>query len=172
MLEYEAGILNASGGVTGRFDTAEIHAEELQGNMETGELRVRGNVSFKQGDLVWFGDELTYNYLSKVGVWEPIRLEMNELILRAETMRQTGPKSFQVEQMKLTGCRWDTPLYHLYAPEAALHDNEVVEASHLWVKWGEIPLLYLPYWRQSLNASSFYLRGGYRSNLGLFSAVE
>ena len=171
VLEYEAGILNASGGVTGRFDTAEIRADELQGNTETGELRVRGNVSFKQDDLVWFGDELTYNYLSRVGVWEPIRLEMNELILRAETMRQTGPNSFQVEQMKLTGCRWDTPLYHLYAPEAALHDNEVVEASHLWVKWGEIPVLYLPYWRQSLNASSFYLRGGYRSNLGLFSAV-
>ena len=30
VLEYEAGILNASGGVTGRFDTAEIRADELQ----------------------------------------------------------------------------------------------------------------------------------------------
>ena len=168
VLEYEAGVLTASGGVTGRFDRAEIRADELRGNTETGDLYVRGNVFFQQDDLIWFGDELAYNYLSHVGKWEPIRLEMNELILHADTMKQTGHNHYQVEQMKLTGCRWDKPLYHLYAPKASLENNEIVEASHLWIKLGEVPLFYLPYWRQSLTSSSFYFRGGYRSNLGAF----
>ena len=55
VLEYEAGILNASGGVTGRFDTAEIRADELQGNTETGDLRVTRKRLIQTGrsGLVW-----------------------------------------------------------------------------------------------------------------------
>ena len=109
---------------------------------ETSDLQ--GNVFFKDEDLVWFGDEFTYNYLSKMGVLKPINLKMNDRILRAETMLQIGSNTYQIGHMKLTGCRWETPLYHLYAREASLQDNELVEASHLWVKWGDIPVFYLP----------------------------
>ena len=172
VLEYEAGILNASGGVTGRFDTAEVRADELQGNTETGDLYLQGNVFFKDEDLVWFGDEFTYNYLSKMGELKPINLKMNDRILRAENMLQIGSNTYQIGHMKLTGCRWETPLYHLYAREASLQANELVEASHLWVKWGDIPVLYFPYWRQSLNSSFLNLQGGYRSHLGIYSEIS
>ena len=171
VLEYQAGSIIASGGVTGRFDQAEIRADRLRGNTQTGDLQLEGDVFFQRDDLIWFGDQLQYNYITQVGLWEPIRLQMDALILHADSMRRTADERYEVEGMKLTSCREEEPLYHLYAPQATLEGDEVVEAHNVWIKWKNVPVFYLPYWRQSLRSSRYYLRGGYRSNLGLFGTV-
>ncbi len=166
--EYAEGLLVATGGVTGRFDQATVTADRLTGNPETGEINLIGNIFFERDNVIWYGDELTYNYISETGNFGPSRMEFDPFRLEAEQIERTATNAYRLQGAQVSTCPKEHRHYHLRAREARLVDGNHLTAKGATLHIGRVPVLYLPYWRQYLQSSPFSFDAGYGSDIGTF----
>ncbi len=169
---YTNDLIYASGGVTGRFNRAEVRADQIMAHPEQGELHLEGNIFFERDSVVWSGDKLTYNYQTEEGNFGPSKMVVGEAFLEADRMERVQGDTFFLTGVRATTCPWEKPLYYLYAPEAKLEQNQTFSARHIQVYFRGIPLFYIPYLKGNLNQSGLGMEVGYRGSVGAFAKLN
>ncbi len=170
-IEYTNGTLIASGGVTGRFENAEIRADRISGNPETGDLRVDGDIHFERGNMLWQGSGLDYNYLTQTGNFGPSSLDFDPVLMSVDHVERVSTNEFLLRGATFTTCPLEKQHYHVRAKEARLVDQKYLIAKGVTVYIGSVPVFYMPYWRQQLTKSIFTFKAGYGSEWGAFALV-
>ena len=169
---YTNDVIYASGGVTGRFNQAEVRADQLIADPEEGELHLEGNIFFERDRVVWSGDQLTYNYQTEEGNFGASKMVVGDAFLEADRMERVEGDTFVLTGVRATTCPWEKPLYYLYAPEALLEQNETFSARHIQVHLGGVPLFYIPYLKGRLDQSGLGMEVGYRGSVGAFAKLN
>jgi lipopolysaccharide assembly outer membrane protein LptD (OstA) len=167
-LEYTNDTLIASGGVTGRFENVTMRADQVTGNMETGDLHMEGDIHFERGNIVWQGSELDYNYETDVGNFGPSSLNFDPVLISVDQVERVSTNEYALHGASFTTCPKDHQHYHIRAKEATLVDEEYITAKGVTFYVGKVPVMYLPYWRQRLTKSVFSFKVGYGSQWGAY----
>ena len=169
---YTNDLIYASGGVTGRFNQAEVRADRMIADPAKSELCLEGNIFFERDSMVWSGDKLTYNYQSEEGDFGPAKMVFGEAQLKADRVERLEEDTFLLSDVRATTCQLEKPHYHLYTQEAILDQNQIFSARHLRLYVGGVPLFYLPYLRGSLDRSGLGAEVGYRGSMGAFAKLN
>ena len=169
---YTNDLIHASGGVTGRFNQAEVRADRIIADPAKGELSLDGNIFFERDAMVWSGDKLTYNYQTEEGDFGPAKMIFGAAQLKADRVERLEEDTFLLTDVRATTCLLEKPHYYLYTPEAILEQNQIFSARHLRLHVGGVPLFYLPYLKGSLDRSGLGAEVGYRGSMGAFAKLN
>ncbi|MAS97321.1 MAG: hypothetical protein CMF29_00090 [Kiritimatiellaceae bacterium] len=169
---YTNDLIYASGGVTGRFNQAEVRADRIIADPAQGELSLEGNIFFERDVMVWSGDKLTYNYQTEEGDFGPAKMVFGAAQLKADRVERLEKDTFLLKDVRATTCLLEKPHYYLYTSEAILEQDQIFSARHLRVYVGGVPLFYLPYLKGSLDRSGLGAEVGYRGSMGAFSKLN
>ena len=171
-LEYTNGTMVASGSVTGRFENAMIRADRISGNPETGELHAEGDIHFERGNVLWQGTELDYNYITQSGLFGPSSLHFDPMFMSVDHVERVSTNEYLLRGATFTTCPKDSPHIHVRAKEARLVDESYIKAKGVTFYVGNVPVMYVPYWRHTLSDNIFTFDLGYGSEWGAFALTK
>lgn len=170
--EYTNETFIASGGVTGTFENVTIMADHLSGNPETGDLHIGGDIQFERDNIVWHGSELDYNYITQTGNFGPSSLEFDPVLMSVGQMERVSTNEYLLRDAVLTTCPLEKRHYRVHVNEARLVDEKFLKAKGATFYVGNVPVFYLPYWRQTLSRSIFSFEAGVRSEWGAYGLIK
>jgi LPS-assembly protein len=168
-LEFTNDTIFASGGVTGRFENVVIRADQVTGNSETGALHAEGDILFERGNILWQGSELDYNFITQEGVFGPSSLYFEPAFMSVEHVERVSTNEYLLRGATFTTCPKDHPHVSARAREARLVDEKYLKAKGVVFYVGTVPVMYVPYWRHTLNEGVFSFKLGYGSEWGPYA---
>ena len=171
-LEFTNETVIASGGVTGRFENVTLRADTVTGNRETGDLRMEGDIHFERGNMIWQGSELDYNYLTQSGTFGPSTLDFDPILMSVDHVERVSTNEYLLRGASFSTCPKDHQHFHVRAKEARLEDEEYLVAKGVTVYVGNVPVFYVPYWRQKLSKSIFTFEVGMGSEWGVYGLIR
>jgi LPS-assembly protein len=142
--------------------------------LDTHEKKITlvGNVSIYQGNLLQRGATAVYFYERKFLDASSLRASLDPLLLEAGkfTGEQRGGKQvFVGENSGLSTHDVETPGYWVRAKKTTIYPGEKVVFNNLKLYAGGIPVFWLPYFSQPLDAElGYHFSPGLRSNWGAF----
>ncbi len=171
-LEYTNETLIASGGVTGQFENVTLTADRLSCNTESGEMHLDDHIHFERGNVVWNGSSLDYNYLTQTGNFGPSSLDFDPVLMSVDRIERVSTNEYLLRGATFTTCAKDRPHYRVKVKEARLLNEKYLKAKGATFYLGNVPVLYVPFWRQTLSSSIFTFRLGYSSEWGGYGLVR
>jgi LPS-assembly protein len=171
-MEYDAdlGVMRGIGNVKVQQGQDVLRADYIEVHAESQEAMARGNVSFVSGARVWAGEELSYNFKTRIGDFGEFSLFNDPFYIHARDSEQLGPQDFRLEGARLTTCsEEDRQEFGLYASSASITDGSILRARNVVVKLYGVPIFYLPYLKRDFSKrTNFDVMPGYSSKMGAF----
>ncbi len=139
-------ILMAKGDVEITSDIGKVYADEIEVNLKTGDVHLKGNVAviFDSGFIA--GQEGFYNYktgkLRFVKVWGWLQ---KKFFFQAEEVRASSRKEFSFEKIWFTPCNQSCPLWETRAKKGKYYRDDHLSLWGTVLRIKGIPVLYLPY---------------------------
>ena len=81
-----------------------VTADYLTLNKDRGDIFAKGNVVYSGGDKVWKGQELTYNYKTKVGRPGPFSMFLPPYFITAEDSQKVSTNVTVLRRVKISTC--------------------------------------------------------------------
>jgi len=171
--EYDpnTGLMSGTNGMYVRYGSTVLTAQGASVNPKTHDVTADGDVRIVNGDQIWVGDHIDYNYVTKQMRTEQYRTGKSPVYAGGTGL--TGDVSNGVYTARSSFITTDdifTPGYRIKAKRIRLVPGKYVEMWHA-VLWAEnIPIFYFPYYRRNLgeHANNFNFTPGYRSSYGGF----
>lgn len=161
----------ASGGVTVTRGDEKLTADIITFDKITDTAMASNNVVFTKSNMVWRGDSFTYNL--KDGTWKT-----SDFSARIDPFRVTSDGATRTNDYYLlknaifTTCTNDPGHQHytMRCKRMRIYPNDHFVARHMVVRFGGVPLMYMPYWYCSLTdrAVGTTVQAGYRGRMGAF----
>ena len=165
--------LHITGEVEVRGDNGlEIYADEGIWEEKEKTITLLGNVTVYQSGVIQRGDRAVYYYDEHRIDSSGLRASLDPLLLEAGRFRSETYQGKQIyigENAGVTTHDVENPNYWIRAAKTTVIPNERVIFKDLKFYAGGIPILWLPYLSQPLNADlGWQIIPGARSNLGFF----
>ncbi|MCL4787239.1 MAG: LPS assembly protein LptD [Verrucomicrobia bacterium] len=167
----DTGLAVATNGVIVTYDNAILTANRASVNQQTTEVVADGRVRIQQGDQVWVGEHLRYNFRTRQMEAEQFRTGKPPVFAAGEELR--GDLSNQVYHARNAYVTTDDvarPGEKVRAKSITIVPGESITARHALLYVGNVPVMYLPYYSRKLGlrTSGFNFVPGYRSRYGGF----
>jgi LPS-assembly protein len=184
-------------------DELQVEADELSHNVETGEVLAKGNVIVTygvirltakeasinqktfdytaQGDVLvtvqdqgsWQAPSLQGNFQNKTLRFGPFRLASEVWFAAGEegAVDELGDK--KIRKGWLSTCDCPEPHYRLEAAQITHRDDQSFTARHVLLKFGPVPVFYLPWLWGSTNANQagILFKPGYSGKRGAYLQI-
>ncbi len=150
-----------------------VKADEIVYNRETGDILARGKVVFLQKGKKIEGEELLYNLSGESGSLRDAKFFSPPWYGKAKEAQIEKKGEYLLKDGYITTCNLDPPHYRLKAKKIEISVDNKIEAKKITFCIRETPILYLPYYNQSLDlkeeAESFLtFVPGYSSEWGIY----
>jgi len=161
----------ASGGVTVTRGNEKLTANKIIFDKVTEMAMATGNVVFTKATLVWRGETFAYNLAD--GSWSTSGFDAfyDPFRMSAESATKTNDY-FLLTHAVVTTCTNEPGNYHytMNCQRVRVYPNDHFVARHMVLRFGGIPLLYVPYWYSSLNDRSvgMSMQAGYGGRMGAY----
>jgi LPS-assembly protein len=165
------GLLLGTNGVAIRYGDASLTAEVVWLNQQTGEAVAEGRVRILRADQVWVGERIRYNFRTRQMEAEQFRTGRPPVFAAAEGLRADLPQgAYTATNALVTTDDVAEPFDRVVARRITIVPGEYVELRHATFYLGQMPVLYLPYYRRSLRETGprWDLIPGYRSRHGAY----
>lgn len=172
-MDFEQGgkKMIASGGVTVTRGNETLTANTITFDKNTDIATASGNVVFTKSNMVWRGDSFTYNL--KDGTWDTgvFNAKLDPFHVTAREASKTNDY-FILKGAEFTTCTNPPGHYHysMTCKRMRVYPDDHFVARHMVIRFGGIPMFYLPYWYCALNdrAVGTTVMAGYRGRMGAF----
>lgn len=172
-LDFEQGgkKMIASGGVTVTRGNEILTANNITFDKVTDTAIASGNVVFTKSNMVWRGESFTYNL--KDGTWKTgvFNAKFDPFHVTAQEASKTNDY-FVLSRAEFTTCTNEPGHYHysMTCKKMRVYPNDHFVARNMVIRFGRIPLFYMPYWYCSLNDRTVgtTVQAGYRGRMGAF----
>lgn len=149
------GWFHASGNVFIRYADHDLHADKVDLNKDTGDVRASGHIEiFRKDQGRWAGDLLNYNYKTKEGLTGPGEVRSSKFAYSAAETHTASNGMKTLLNANLTTCAktneadWD---YWISASEIDFKEHDRVTLYNpIWYFEG-VPFFYIPYATRDLN---------------------
>lgn len=169
--DFQTGTFVATNGVMVRYGEAVLVAERAMVNQETGEALAEGRVRVQQGEQIWAGEHIRYNFHTRQMEAEHFRTGRSPVFAAGEAL--TGDLTNEVYTASNAYITTDDvaePATKVRAKSIKIIPGKSFEARNAVLYVGNLPVFWLPYYKRSLamRANNFNLTPGYRSRYGPF----
>ena len=163
-------VIVGEGNVRLAYKTLELTADKVTVYVARKEAFAEGNVILTQGDNVITTDKLRYDFIKEQGFMAPGAGYYQPWFGRAENVETEGKQKVGFTDGFATTCDLNEPHYRLQAGSFAIYPDDKIVAHNVVFYLGDIPLLWLPYYRRSLKdrCRGFFLYPGYKSSWGFY----
>lgn len=145
-------------------------ADYMTVNQNTGEIFARGNVVYTSPGRVWKGEQLTYNFKTKVGRPGRFTFDSFPYHITAEDSELVATNIVQLRNATITTCDGSNPEYRIHLKEGTLTDRKRIDAKGVTIEWNGMPVMWMPRMSRVLTRhdSWFEFMPGYSSRHGAF----
>jgi hypothetical protein len=173
-LDINTGETVATNGVSVVYGPTRLNADSIRLNQESGWVRAQGNVLFQSGTNIWVGNSISYNLDDQSIEAYEFRTGQSPAYvygryLEGETSTNPGDSLIARDAWFTTDDTAD-PGYRVQANKVKVVPGEYIEATNALLLYHDIPLFWLPYYRQTLkeDGNRFVFLPGYRSRFGAY----
>jgi LPS-assembly protein len=163
-------MVNVTNGVV-KYGGAVLTADSASVNLQTGEAVADGNVRIEEGDEIWLGEHITYNFKTHQMRSEQFRTGKAPVFAQGEQLQgDTSNKVYNARHAFITTDDVSDPAIRIRASHIKIVPGQYIEAWNAVLFLDGVPLFYSPYYRRALGAHANNLNflAGYRSAYGPF----
>ena len=172
-MDFEEGgkKMIASGGVTVIRGSEKLTADVIVFDKVTDTAMASNNVVFTKSNMVWRGDSFIYNL--KDGTWKnsDFSAKIDPFVVNSDGATRVDDH-YLLKNATFTTCTNEPGHYHysMRCKRMRVYPNDHFVARHMVIRFGGVPLIYLPYWYCSLGDRTVgtTVQGGYRGRMGAF----
>lgn len=166
------GWVVAEGNVLIRQSDAQVTADRIRVNQETGDIIAEGNVILvREGQGATRTERLAYNYKTGEGITPKLDVQSGVLRIISEHARRFPDGSYNLEDAKITTCTNDESHLHYFLKghETYFLPEEYVILEDATFNFMNVPLMYFPTARRSLGDHfGWRFVPGYESDWGAY----
>lgn len=168
--EFRAGIATAEDNVIIRYGDEVAYADRLVYNAETKTAILKGNVRIYTDDMVYRGDVIIFNFETKELTSADFRLGNFPAFVAAEEVVTMAPNHYRLSDAFFTTDNRENPAWRVRAGTIDVYPDDRVSLKNLSIYVGNIPVLWLPYFVQSLedDAPGYDIAFGQDSRMGFY----
>ena len=162
---------HGTNGVLVKYGDAVLTADSVSLNSQTGEAVADGNVRIEQGDQIWVGEHITYNFKTHRMRSEQFRTGKAPVFAQGEQLQgDTSNKVYNARHVFVTTDDVSDPAVRIHASHVKIVPGQYFEAWNAVLILDGVPAFYFPYYKRNLNARANNLNflAGYRSAYGPF----
>jgi len=148
------GWYHLNGNVYLRYADHDLHADTVDVNKQSGDVRARGHIDlFRKDQGHWSGDELNYNYITKEGLTSASEVQTGHFTLLADETRRDTNGMIHLRQAQVTTCtnapgHWH---YWLTGDRIDFRPEERLTIHNATAYFMGVPVFYAPYATRDLD---------------------
>jgi len=162
---------HGTNGVFVKYGSTILTADGVTVNQETGEVVADGNVHIAQGDQVWTGEHIRYNFNTHQMQSEQFRTGKAPVFASGrELTGDVTNQTYNARHAFVTTDDVDDPIYRVRASRIKIVPGKYVEMWNAVLFVGDVPAFYFPYYQRNLgpHANNLNFVAGYRSSYGAY----
>ncbi|MCM8823661.1 MAG: hypothetical protein NC822_03190 [Candidatus Omnitrophica bacterium] len=153
----EEGKVIAKGNVVMRYEGITLKCDEAIYEVNYNRAEVKGNVYIESEKGIIKAKGGKYDFNNHRAELDNINLEAIPFYGEAEVGERISQDEYRLNKGYLTTCDLKQPHYRLTAKRIFVYPNKKVVAKNMFIKIGNVPIFYIPYFSQSLKDRSFPL---------------
>jgi len=143
--------IEARGNVVIRYKEVKIFCDRAIYYSEKNRVYAKGKVRVEDKQGILLGEEMVYDFDTQRIEVKRVKIETPPLYIVANEGEKRGDNEYILRRGYLTTCSPTEPCYYkLTARKVKIYPREKVVAKDVFLRLGEIPIFYLPYYYQSL----------------------
>lgn len=163
-------------GVFINYNGTVLTADSVSVNKITGEAVADGHVRIQQGDEIWVGDHIRYNFTNHQMTADQFRAGRSPVFMEGNGLHgqavsnQMAHGTYYATNALITTDDVEKPAFKIRANRIKIIPGEKIQAWDAVLYAGDVPLFYFPYYERNLgaHANNFDFVPGYRSLYGPF----
>ena len=165
------GLLTLTSNAVIKYGNAVLVADEASLNKKTGEVIAEGKVRIQSDDLVWVGEHVNYNFMTKRMAATQFRAGKAPMFAGGEGLAgDLTNKVYTATNGYITLDDYSEPFLKVRAKRLTITPGDKFVGHGATLRIGSVPVFYLPFYSQHLDATApaFTFTPGYRSRYGGF----
>lgn len=166
------GWVSASGNVIIRQGDAQVTADTVRINRETGEVVADGNVVLiREGQVATHSDHISYNFKTGEGLAPNLDVQSEDFRVISGPSQRDPYGFFHLQDALITTCTNDPSCLHyaVTARNGQFKPGEYVKLDNAVVRFMDTPVFYYPVFRRSLvDHFGWRFQPGYETDLGAY----
>jgi LPS-assembly protein len=163
-------------GIFINYNGSILTADSVSVDQSTGWGIADGNVRIQQGDEIWVGDHMRYNFRTREMISENFRTGKSPVYMEGMGLHgniasnRTERSTYAATNGFITTDDVHSPEFKIRASRMIIIPNQKIEAWNAVLYVDGVPVFYLPYYSRNLgpHANNFDFVPGYRSSYGPF----
>ncbi|HEO64010.1 MAG TPA: LPS-assembly protein LptD, partial [Candidatus Omnitrophica bacterium] len=152
-VEYdpERQIVVGEGNVEVIYENMKLYADKMTVWLDEEIALAQNNVKLLKDGATFYAQELSYNFKNNSGrIIEPSFEGYGPWYGRGSEAEESKDSNYHVKDAYITTCDLDQPHYRLQAKSITVFPDDKVVAKNIFFYVKNVPILYLPYYKQSL----------------------
>jgi lipopolysaccharide assembly outer membrane protein LptD (OstA) len=174
--ERVSNLAYGTNGVFINYNGTILTADSVSVNQDSGEAVADGKVHIQQGDQIWVGEHVRYNFKTHNMVSEQFRTGKSPVFMAGQGLHgnvlsnRLELGTYNATNAIITTDDVEKPAFAIRARRIKITPNEKVQAWDAVLYAGKVPIFYFPYYERNLgaHANNFDFVPGYRSAFGPF----
>lgn len=169
--DFKTDITSATNGVIVTRGNTVLTANQVTIWHQTGDVFASGDVRIAQGEQIWVGQEIRYNFNTHQMQAREFRTGIPPVFVAGKNLSgDITNQTYTATNAFFTTDDVPNPGHRLRASKIRIVPGKYVEAWNATLVLGKIPVFWLPYYRRNLgeHANNFNFMPGYRSKYGAF----
>jgi lipopolysaccharide assembly outer membrane protein LptD (OstA) len=163
------GVYYGTNGVFVQRGNTTLMADSARLDPQSGEADADGHVRIQDGDLLWVGEHITYNFKTHQMRSEEFRTGRSPIFAEGENVTaNTTNRVYMAQHTYVTTDDITDPTVRVKADRVIIVPGKYVEMWNAVVYAKGVPVFYFPYYRRNLGyrANNLVFQPGFRSSYG------
>jgi LPS-assembly protein len=170
-VDFAGDTMTGTNGICVQYGDSVLTANSASVNRQTGEAVADGNVRIEQGNQIWVGEHINYNFKTHQMRSEQFRTGKTPAFAQGQQLQgDMSNKVYNARHVFLTTDDVSDPAIRICASHVKIVPGQYFEAWNAVLFLDGVPAFYFPYYKRNLNAHANNLNflAGYRSAYGPF----
>lgn len=130
-----------------------ITAKQIDFDLEARVAVAPGDIKIERGKSVSWGKDLAYDFNKETGSFKDITYVDMPWHAKAAEGEKADKEKYIFNRAYVTTCDKDKPDYRVQAKRFYVYPDDKVVAKNVVIFIGNVPVMYLPYWKQSFDSN-------------------
>jgi len=171
VIDFAAGTVSYTNGLTVRYGDAVLTAKKMRLNHETKDVQAEGKVRLQQGNDVWYGERIEYNFKDRKILATEFKAGQPPFFIKGSAL--SGDQINNVYVLAdgiVTTDDYEKPGYRIKTKTLTIVPDDYIEATDAVLYFKDTPVFWFPKWRRNLkrHPNHWVFVPGYRTKYGAY----